>query len=162
MQVSSWICAPTAKTCTKSAMHMQNCCFAKLTYWVFCRSRCHPESWWADGLDGQTNWMDKGTDGWTNGRTEPTDQLDGLDWWTDRADGRREQVDRVDVQMDRDGLDGQKEGWVNEWEDWTDGRSGHWADGRVCFMFLLNKFLDRFHKIWVISFTLWLLFETTN
>ena len=74
VEVSRWRRAPTARKCTKSAIHEQNCRFANFNVLSFCpsRARCRPESWPTDGLDrhnGLSGWTDRQT-GRTKGRTD--------------------------------------------------------------------------------------------
>ena len=117
---------------------------------------------WTNRQTGRSGLMDREdgkTSRWTEGRTDCTKgrtvQRGRMEWRElpdGRTDGRTDRADGRTEQADRDGLDGQREGWVNERKDWKDWRSGHWADGRVCYIFLLNEFLDRCPKIWVISF----------
>ena len=75
---------------------------------------------WTVWIDGQSGWTDKQMDGGTNELrkgTDSTEWTDGVERVARRTDGRTEQMDGENRRTYRDGLDGQREGWVNERRD---------------------------------------------
>ena len=93
-------------------------------------------------MDGGTNGLHKGTDS--------TEWTDGVERVARRTDGRTERMDGENRRTEMDWTDRGKDGWTNgrthRLTKWT--LSG-WTG---LLYFLLNEFLDRCPKIWVISF----------
>ena len=76
---------------------------------------------WTVWIDGQSGWTERQMDGGTNGLDKGTDTTE----WTDGVDGVYRRTNRPSGWTERTGrqsrrtygLDGQRDGWVDEWTD---------------------------------------------